>query len=131
MPDIDMDFDDEHLQDVLQHVRDVYGEDHVCKVITYSTIKAKQAINDANRVLGFPVYMGQKLSKMLSNDPKLQLPTPSTRTRKSPTSTRRTSRRPTTRTRTPTASSTPPSPSRATCAARASTPAQRSSRPRL
>lgn len=74
MPDIDMDFDDEHLQDVLQHVRDVYGEDRVCKVITYSTIKAKQAINDANRVLGFPVYKGQQLSKMLSNDPKLSLP---------------------------------------------------------
>lgn len=73
MPDIDMDFDDEHLQDVLQHVRDVYGEDHVCKVITYSTIKAKQAINDATRVLGQPVFVGQKLSKMLSNDPKLTL----------------------------------------------------------
>ena len=55
-------------------MRDVYGEDRVCKVITYSTIKAKQAINDANRVLGFPVYMGQRLSKMLSNDPKLTLP---------------------------------------------------------
>ena len=73
MPDIDMDFDDEHLQDVLQHVREVYGEDHVCKVITYSTIKAKQAINDAARVLGQPVYVGQRLSKMLSNDPKLAL----------------------------------------------------------
>lgn len=73
MPDIDMDFDDEHLQDVLQHVRGVYGEDHVCKVITYSTIKAKQAINDANRVMGNPVYMGQRLSKMLANDPTLAL----------------------------------------------------------
>ncbi|WP_058270208.1 DNA polymerase III subunit alpha [Olsenella massiliensis] len=73
MPDIDMDFDDEHLQDVLAHVREVYGEDHVCKVITYSTIKAKQAINDAARVLGQPVYVGQRLSKMLSNDPKLSL----------------------------------------------------------
>ncbi|MBP3885948.1 MAG: DNA polymerase III subunit alpha, partial [Olsenella sp.] len=73
MPDIDMDFDDEHLQDVLAHVRELYGEDRVCKVITYSTIKAKQAINDANRVLGFPVYKGQQLSKMLSNDPKLSL----------------------------------------------------------
>ena len=73
MPDIDMDFDDEHLQDVLAHVRELYGEDRVCKVITYSTIKAKQAINDANRVLGFPVYKGQQLSKMLSNDPKLAL----------------------------------------------------------
>ena len=73
MPDIDMDFDDEHLQDVLAHVRDVYGEDHVCKVITYSTIKAKQAINDACRVLGFPVWQGQKLSKMITNDPKAKL----------------------------------------------------------
>lgn len=73
MPDIDMDFEDEHLQDVLAHVREVYGEDHVCKVITYSTIKAKQAINDATRVLGQPVFMGQRLSKMLSADPKLQL----------------------------------------------------------
>lgn len=73
MPDIDTDFDDEHLQDVLQHVRDLYGEDHVCKVITYLTIKAKQAINDANRVMGNPGYMGQRLSKMLNNDPKLTL----------------------------------------------------------
>lgn len=73
MPDIDMDFDDEHLQDVLQHVRELYGEDHVCKVITYSTIKAKQAINDAARVLGQPVFVGQRLSKMLSNDAKLTL----------------------------------------------------------
>ena len=73
MPDIDMDFEDEHLQDVLAHVREVYGEDHVCKVITYSTIKAKQAINDAARVLGQPVYAAQRLSKMLSSDPKLAL----------------------------------------------------------
>ena len=61
------------LQDVLAHVRELYGEDHVCKVITYSTIKAKQAINDAARVLGQPVYVGQRLSKMLSGDPGLEL----------------------------------------------------------
>ncbi len=84
MPDIDMDFDDEHLQDVLAHVREVYGEDRVCKVITYSTIKAKQAINDAARVLGFPVYVGQRLSKMLSNDPKLSLPSALHKTEKHP-----------------------------------------------
>ena len=84
MPDIDMDFDDEHLQDVLAHVREVYGEDRVCKVITYSTIKAKQAINDAARVLGFPVYVGQRLSKMLSNDPKLSLPCALHKTEKHP-----------------------------------------------
>ena len=73
MPDIDMDFDDERRLEVVQHVRELYGPERVCHVITYSTIKAKQAINDANRVLGFPVYMGQKLSKMVSSDPKVKL----------------------------------------------------------
>lgn len=73
MPDIDMDFDDERRLEVVQHVRELYGNDRVCHVITYSTIKAKQAINDAARVLGMPVWQGQRLSKMLSNDPRLQL----------------------------------------------------------
>lgn len=73
MPDIDMDFDDERRLEVIQHVRELYGSERVCHVITYSTIKAKQAINDAARVLGFPVWQGQRLSKMLSNDPKLAL----------------------------------------------------------
>ena len=73
MPDIDMDFDDERRLEVIQHVRELYGSDRVSHVITYSTIKAKQAINDATRVLGFPVYVGQRLSKMVSNDPKAKL----------------------------------------------------------
>lgn len=73
MPDIDMDFDDERRLEVVQHVRELYGPERVCHVITFSTIKAKQAINDANRVLGKPVYMGQKLSKMVSGDPKAKL----------------------------------------------------------
>ena len=40
-------------------IRDrLYGPEKVTHVITYSTIKAKQAINDAARVLDYPVYMG-------------------------------------------------------------------------
>ncbi|QOY60135.1 DNA polymerase III subunit alpha [Thermophilibacter immobilis] len=73
MPDIDMDFDDERRLEVVEHVRQLYGPERVCHVITYSTIKAKQAINDAARVLSFPVWAGQKLSKMISNDPRLTL----------------------------------------------------------
>ena len=73
MPDLDMDFDDERRLEVVQHVRELYGPERVCHVITYSTIKAKQAINDACRVLGFPVWQGQKLSKMITNDPKAKL----------------------------------------------------------
>ncbi len=69
MPDIDMDFDDERRLEVVDYVRRRYGADHVTHVITYSVLKAKQAINDANRVLGYPVSFGQKLSKMISSAP--------------------------------------------------------------
>lgn len=73
MPDIDMDFDDERRLEVIEHVRQLYGPEKVTHVITYSTIKAKQAINDAARVLDYPVYMGQRLSKMVSSDPGVKL----------------------------------------------------------
>ena len=73
MPDIDMDFDDERRLDVIEHVRQLYGPEKVTHVITYSTIKAKQAINDAARVLDYPVYVGQRLSKMVSSDPSVKL----------------------------------------------------------
>ncbi|MDO4436842.1 MAG: DNA polymerase III subunit alpha [Coriobacteriaceae bacterium] len=73
MPDIDMDFDDERRLEVIEHVRQLYGPEKVTHVITYSTIKAKQAINDAARVLDYPVYMGQRLSKMVPGDPGVKL----------------------------------------------------------
>lgn len=73
MPDIDMDFDDERRLEVVDHVRQLYGAERVSHVITYSTIKAKQAINDAARVLGQPVWLGQRLSKMISNSPGAKL----------------------------------------------------------
>ncbi len=73
MPDIDMDFDDERRLEVIEYTRQRYGSEQVTHVITYSTIKAKQAINDACRVLGEPVFMGQKLSKLIVADPKVSL----------------------------------------------------------
>ncbi len=73
MPDIDMDFDDERRLEVVQHVRDVYGSEKIAHVITYSKMKAKQAVNDAARVLDYPVYVSQKISKMIPNDPKMTL----------------------------------------------------------
>lgn len=65
MPDIDMDFDDERRLEVVAHVRELYGNDRVCHVITYSVIKAKQAIKDATRILGLPLWLGEKLSKAI------------------------------------------------------------------
>ena len=55
----------------IEHVRQLYGPERVCHVITYSTIKAKQAINDARaRARASPVVVqGQKLSKMTRQRP--------------------------------------------------------------
>ena len=64
MPDIDIDFDERRRGDVIRYVCQKYGEDHVAQIVTYGTIKGKQAIKDAARVLGFPYVEGDKLTKM-------------------------------------------------------------------
>lgn len=69
MPDIDMDFDDERRYEVIDHVRDLYGPEKIAHVITFGTMKAKQAINDAARVFDYPVFVAQNISKMISGMP--------------------------------------------------------------
>ncbi|MEA2452536.1 MAG: polymerase subunit alpha [Actinomycetota bacterium] len=64
MPDIDIDFDDRKRGDVIRYVQEKYGEDRVAQIVTYGTIKGKQAIKDAARVLGFPYQDGDRLCKM-------------------------------------------------------------------
>jgi DNA polymerase-3 subunit alpha len=64
MPDIDIDFDERRRGDVIRYVHDKYGADHVAQIVTYGTIKGKQAIRDAARVLGFPYAEGDRLTKM-------------------------------------------------------------------
>jgi DNA polymerase-3 subunit alpha len=64
MPDIDMDFDVRGRDQVIQYVADRYGAVHVAQIITFQTIKGKQGIRDAARVLGFPASMGDRLCKM-------------------------------------------------------------------
>ena len=64
MPDIDIDFDERRRGDVIRYVQTKYGEDRVAQIVTYGTIKGKQAIKDAARVLGFPYAEGDRLCKM-------------------------------------------------------------------
>ena len=52
MPDIDVDFCFERRDEVLTYVRKKYGDDRVAQIITFGTIKGKQAIRDVGRVLG-------------------------------------------------------------------------------
>jgi len=68
MPDFDVDFDERRRGEVIRYVTDTYGEDRVAQIVTYGTIKAKQAVKDAARVMGHPFAMGEKLTKVMPAD---------------------------------------------------------------
>jgi DNA polymerase III subunit alpha len=63
MPDIDIDFDERGRADVIRYVTQKWGADKVAQIITYGTIKAKAAIKDSTRVLGFPYAVGDRITK--------------------------------------------------------------------
>ena len=65
MPDIDLDFDERRRSEMIAYATAKYGEDRVAQIITYGTIKSKQAIKDSTRVLGYPYASGDKLTKAL------------------------------------------------------------------
>jgi DNA polymerase-3 subunit alpha len=63
MPDFDIDFDERRRGDVIRYVTERYGDDRVAQIITYGTIKAKAAVKDSARVLGFPYALGDRITK--------------------------------------------------------------------
>jgi len=65
MPDIDLDFDERRRSEMIRYATQKYGDDRVAQIITYGTIKSKQALKDATRVLGYPYAIGEKLTKAL------------------------------------------------------------------
>ena len=65
MPDIDLDFDERRRSEMIRYATEKYGEDRVAQIITYGTIKSKQSLKDATRVLGYQYAIGEKLTKAL------------------------------------------------------------------
>ena len=65
MPDIDMDFDSRYRDQMIRYAADTYGRDHVAQIITFGTIKARNAVRDAARVLGYPYGVGDKVAKAM------------------------------------------------------------------
>ncbi len=59
MPDIDIDFDERRRGDVIRYVTEKYGDDRVAQIVTYGTIKAKQAIKDCLASPRLPVRTGR------------------------------------------------------------------------
>ena len=65
MPDIDVDFEDERRQDVIDYVRDKYGEDRVVQIVTFGTMAARGVIRDVGRVMELPYAYMDSIAKMI------------------------------------------------------------------
>ena len=70
-PDIDIDFADDRRADVIEYVRQKYGNDSVAQIITFGTMGAKSVVRDVGRVMGLPYGDGDRLAKMIPFDLKL------------------------------------------------------------
>jgi len=73
MPDIDMDFEDERREEVINYVRQKYGDEAVSKIVTFGTMGAKVGVRDVSRVLDFPYAVGDKIAKTIPVAPKMTL----------------------------------------------------------
>ena len=73
MPDIDIDFDDDGRQMVLDWVKEKYSRDNVAHLCTFGTMAAKMAIRDVARVLKLPLSEADRLAKMVPEKPKITL----------------------------------------------------------
>ncbi|MGH7573237.1 MAG: DNA polymerase III subunit alpha, partial [Gemmatimonadota bacterium] len=69
MPDIDIDFRDDRRGEVIEYVKQKYGEESVAQIITFGTMKSKAAVRDVARVLQLPLAEADRLAKLIPNAP--------------------------------------------------------------
>lgn len=68
-PDIDLDFDDARRGEVFDYVRQKYGNDHFAQIITFGMMRARAAIRDAGRALGFSYDFCDRIAKLIPFNP--------------------------------------------------------------
>ncbi len=73
MPDIDTDFPDVYRDQVIQYVKEKYGDKKVAGIVTFGTLAAKQAIRDVSRILNIPSYQVDQVSKKIPSFTKMKL----------------------------------------------------------
>lgn len=73
MPDIDIDFDDERREEVIEYVTRVYGVDRVAQIITFGTMGARAAVRDVARVLDIDYNTTDRVAKLIPSGPKVTL----------------------------------------------------------
>ena len=65
MPDFDLDFADTRREEVVQYVRDKYGDDRVAQIITFGTMGARAAVRDCGRALNMPLADVDRIARMV------------------------------------------------------------------
>lgn len=73
MPDIDLDFEFEYREQVINACRKRYGEECVSRIITFGTMAAKGAIRDMARVLGYQPSFADMIAKLIPAEPKMTI----------------------------------------------------------
>jgi DNA polymerase-3 subunit alpha len=73
MPDIDVDFCKDRRGDVIRHVQDKYGADHVAQIITFGTMAARAVIRDVARAMEYPYADADRLAKLVPETLKIKL----------------------------------------------------------
>lgn len=83
LPDIDIDFEDDRRQEVIDYVIQKYGQERVAQIITFGTMAARAAIRDVGRVMNLsysdvdavakeiPMMLGMTIKKAIEKNPKL------------------------------------------------------------
>lgn len=72
-PDVDTDFEHTRRGEVIEYVKQKYGVDKVCNIITFGTMAARMAVKDVGRVLGYEPKFCEAISKMIPAEPKMTI----------------------------------------------------------
>jgi DNA polymerase-3 subunit alpha len=73
MPDFDVDFCQDRRGEVIEYVKNLYGKECVSQIITFGTLKAKNAIRDVGRAMALPLPLVDQVAKLVPDGPKVKL----------------------------------------------------------
>ncbi len=73
MPDIDMDISDQGRAELIKYTSQKYGEERVCQIITFGSMKARAVIRDVGRVMGMPYGDVDRIAKLIPPGPHMSL----------------------------------------------------------
>lgn len=73
MPDVDLDYEFELRENVIEYCREKYGKECVSRIITFGTMAAKAAVKDMARVLGYEPSFSDMIAKLIPSEPKMTI----------------------------------------------------------